>query len=205
MISSGSWNRAGLDAPGPGSDQRDEGSDRQRRQQQRAAQPPGPGVGRLPVARLERDLGPDLGQVGIDIALVDHLGAVGLGLRELEGLGRLVLDGSARKWTSQVRSESIMFASLSGSNLETERPWSSVFSSSKPGRLDVEDRVELGHQAPGRGLDLEDQLAVLGLALVQALGDLELLVGPRPSAWPAWRPRRSAATRPAGSRSRRCP
>ena len=48
----------------------------------------------------------------------------------------------------------------------------------EPGGPQVEDLVEVGNQAPGGRLDLQNQLAVLRLALVEHLGDLELLERP---------------------------
>ena len=50
---------------------------------------------------------------------------------------------------------------------------------------EVEDRLERRHQAQGAGLDLEQELAVPGLALVEGLGQGQALEGPRSTAGPA--------------------
>ena len=122
VTSSGIWNRQGDCPLGPGS----ELPDRDQHERETSRPPPthqSQAYRGWSYFDFERDLRPDLGEIGVDVTLIDHLGAVDLGGRR-SGMSRAASPGStaARNETSQVRSESIRVASLSGSNFETESP-----------------------------------------------------------------------------------
>ena len=65
---------------------------RHNRERQKApTDPPEPGITRLAVLCLERDLGPDLRQVRVHIALIDELGSIDCRFGESERRGRFLL------------------------------------------------------------------------------------------------------------------
>ena len=157
------------------------------------------------VLLLQRDLGPDLGEVGVDIALIDHLGAV-----DLAEANRNVAGGfgwpSAALIGDQPGPLGVDHGRLAVRVEPRDRdPLIVDLSTWKPGLIEVEDLVQLGDQPAGGGLDFEDQLAVLGLPLVERLGDLELLERPDGALGRGRVDRDRRATRRAGPRSPRCP
>jgi len=153
----------------------DTGGGEARRQ---ADRPPEPGLARLAVLFFELDLGPDLGEVGVDVALVDRLGGLDLGGRELVDLGpgRLAFGGLQGNQPGPLGDDGVLLAV--GVELRDGDALIVGLGDREAGTLDVEDRVERRDQPEGARLDLEDQLAVLGLALVEGLGDLQLVERP---------------------------
>ena len=127
-----------------------------------------PGMARVAVVLFQGNFWPGIGEVRILITLVGHFRVVHLGGAETEQ-HRLASSAFALRVMSQERSETTAFCSLSGSNRATETPWSSVLTISNCPGSSVRIWSSSGTRPRAGRLDFQDQLALVGLALVERL------------------------------------